>query len=95
MLALLKTGGNQYLAREDEVIKIKKIAGKPGDIVYLKGILFNKTGADNMNFTKEIEAQIVSQEKAKKILVFKKKRRKGYHKLQGYRQRVTFIKIKL
>ena len=99
MLAVLKNGGKQYLVKTGDILKLDKINAKIGDSITLNEVmlLLNaekklNIGTDLINGAK-IKAEVLSQQKEKKILVFKKKRRKDYKRLKGHRQHTTTIKI--
>lgn len=96
--AVIRTGGKQYRVSEGDVVKIEKLAGEVGETVTLADILFvggdgdAKIGAPLVANAK-VTGEIVGQARAKKIIVFKKKRRKGYSRQQGHRQYQTALKI--
>ncbi len=99
MHAVIKTGGKQYRVAEGETLKVEKLTGDAGSTVELGEVLSVGEGeaikigmpvVDGASVT----AEIVEHGRAKKIIVFKKKRRKGYKKKQGHRQDFTSIKIK-
>ena len=98
MYAVLKTGGKQYKVKEGDTIRIEKVDGEVGQAVELEEVLLignsrePKIGQPLVPNAKII-ADIVDQGKAKKIIVFKSKRRKGYRKKQGHRQMFTSLKI--
>lgn len=98
MKAVIKTGGKQYVVSQGDQLVVDKIEGEPGQKLELNDVLLiidgdsQKVGTPLIDGAK-INATIVDQEKSKKIIVFKYKRRKGYHKKQGHRQRVTKISI--
>ena len=98
-LTVIKTGGKQYLVKKGDIIDVEKIEGKPGKKVLIKDVLLsfieNKKGADiGQPYIKaDIEAEILSQEKGKKITIIKYKPKIRYHKKQGHRQLYTKIKI--
>lgn len=98
MYAVVKTGGRQYKIEPGQVVRVDKLEGQVGDTVTLTEVLLVKDGEalkagapllDGASVT----AQIVEQDKGKKIIVFKKKRRHGYQKTQGHRQDYTALKI--
>lgn len=96
--AVIRTGGKQYRVSEGDVIRIEKLAGNPGDKVTLGNVLFiGGNGEANIGLPlladAKVTGEIISQGKAKKVLVFKKKRRKGYSRQQGHRQQQTTLKI--
>ena len=97
MYAVIKTGGKQYKVSVDDLVKIEKIDGAVGDTIELDQVLMVggaevKLGTPLVPGAK-VKAQIVAQEKDKKILVFKSKRRKGYRKKNGHRQPITRLKV--
>lgn len=97
MYAVIKTGGKQYKVSEGDLLKVEKIDGAVGETVEIDQVLMVggaevKLGTPLVPGAK-VKAQIVAQEKDKKILVFKSKRRKGYRKKYGHRQPVTRLKV--
>jgi len=98
MLAILEKGGKQYMVREGDEIEVEKIEAENGSQVELNKVLLisdenvHKAGNPYVEGAKVI-GRVVGQEKGKKIIVFKFKRRKGYRKKQGHRQYITRIKI--
>lgn len=98
MYAVIATGGKQYKVSEGDVVRVEKLDGDVGTKVEIKDILMvggadsPKIGAPAVDKA-AVTGEIVEQGKAKKILVFKKKRRKGYKKMQGHRQQYTTLKI--
>ena len=98
MYAVVKTGGKQYRVRSGQVIRVEKLDGSVGDTVALDDVLLVgggesiKVGQPRLAGA-SVSAQITGQGRAKKIIVFKKRRRKGYHKKQGHRQAYTQLKI--
>ena len=98
MIAIFKTGGKQYIAQPGQILKVEKIKGKKGDNLSFNHILAISDGKDNTIGTPLvkgalIEAKILDQIRDKKIIVFKKKRRKNYRLTQGHRQYLTVLKI--
>lgn len=98
MYAVVKTGGKQYKVKEGDIIAIEKIDGNVGDTIELDEVLLI-AHADTLKIGQpivpdaKVVGSVVRQEKAKKIIIFKSKRRKGYRKKQGHRQRYTKLKI--
>ena len=96
--AVIRTGGKQYRVSEGEVVKVEKLTGEVGEKVTLADVLFvggdgdPKIGAPLVTDAKVI-GEIVDQGRAKKIIVFKKKRRKSYSRQRGHRQYHTALKI--
>ncbi len=98
MYAIIKTGGKQYRVSEGQTLRVEKLDGEQGDSVRLDTVLLvggegeTRIGKPTVEGA-AVDARIVRQGRAKKIIVFKKKRRKGYHKKQGHRQAFTELKI--
>jgi len=98
MYAVVSTGGKQYKVQQGETLRIEKIPGEVGSKVTLDRVLMVADG-DNIRVGQPvlekaaIQASIVEQDKAKKILVFKYKRRKRYRRKNGHRQPFTAIRI--
>jgi large subunit ribosomal protein L21 len=96
--AVIKTGGKQYSVTEGMSFKVEKLDGDKGQEVRLEDVLFiggekqPKIGAPKVDGA-FVAAEIVRQGRGKKILVYKKKRRKGYEKKVGHRQPFTELKI--
>ena len=98
MYAVVATGGKQYKVTVGETLRIEKIAGEVGAEVAFDQILLASDGEELKIGQPVLEgakvvAKIVEQDKAKKVLVFKYKRRKRYRKMQGHRQPFTAVKI--
>ena len=98
MYAVLSTGGKQYKVEEGDVLRIEKISGDVGASVSFDKVLMFSDGEKVRVGTPLIDGisvsgHIVEQDKAKKILIFKYKRRKNYRRKQGHRQPYTAIKI--
>jgi len=98
MYAVVNSGGKQYKVQEGEIFRVEKISGDIGSTVtFDKVLLFSdgeslKIGQPVLDDIK-VQGSIVEQNKAKKILVFKYKRRKRYRRKQGHRQPYTAIRI--
>ena len=98
MYAIVDSGGKQYKIREGETIRVEKISGEVGAAVTFDQVLLFSDG-ENISVGKPVlenvgvRGQIVEQGKAKKIIVFKYKRRKRYRRKQGHRQQYTAVKI--
>jgi large subunit ribosomal protein L21 len=96
--AVIRTGGKQYRVAEGEVVKVEKLPGEVGDKVTLADVLFvggegdPKIGLPVLTDAR-VTGEIVDQGRAKKIIVFKKKRRKSYSRQRGHRQYQTALKI--
>ncbi len=98
MYAVVKTGGKQYRVETGQTIRVEKIDGDVGTTVTLDNVLMYSDG-ENVNVGQPnldnvtVSGYIVEQDKARKILVFKYKKRKRYRRKQGHRQPFTAIKI--
>ena len=99
MYAIIRTGGKQYQVAAGERLRVEKLAGEVGDTLELDDVLLVAEG-DAVKIGQpavagaKVTARIVEQGKGKKILVFKKKRRKGYQLMKGHRQLYTSLEIK-
>jgi len=98
MYAIVRTGGKQYQVACGDQVRVEKLEGNVGDTVDLNDVLMVvsdgevKIGQPLLENCK-VTAKIAEQGKAKKIIVFKKKRRKGYRLKRGHRQFYTALKI--
>ncbi len=98
MYAVVRTGGKQYVVTEGDVFKAEKLAGEVGEKIVFDDILLVskegdlKVGSPVVSGAK-VTGTIVEQDRGKKIIVFKMKRRKGFRKKIGHRQYYTGIKV--
>ncbi len=98
MYAIVDSGGKQYKVKEGEILRVEKLAGEVGNKVSFDRILMFSDG-ENVNVGTPlledvaVNGHIVEQGKAKKIIVFKYKRRKRYRRKNGHRQQFTAVKI--
>lgn len=98
MYAVVQTGGKQYRVTAGDYIVVERLAGENGDKIELNDILLlDNEGKVTLGkpFVKDalIKATIVDQSRARKIIVFKKKRRKNYRRKQGHRQHQTVLHV--
>ncbi|MBO5291731.1 MAG: 50S ribosomal protein L21 [Lachnospiraceae bacterium] len=96
MYAIIATGGKQYKVSEGDVIKVEKLDAETGAAVTFDQVLAvsdngMKVGADVANAT--VTATVMDQGRGKKVIVYKYKRKTGYHKKNGHRQAYTQVKI--
>lgn len=97
MEAIIKTGGKQYSVAKGTKLNIEKLEGKPGDSITFDQVLM--VGGDSVKIGApfvagaKVVAKILSQGKGQKVIIYKYKRRKGYHKKQGHRQFQTRVEI--
>jgi len=98
MYAVIKTGGKQYRVAENDTLEIERLAGEPGDIVEFSDVLMVATdkGVEIGTPTvagATVAAELVSQSRGPKIIIFKKKRRKHYRRKNGHRQDLSEVRI--
>ncbi len=96
MYAIIATGGKQYKVSEGDIITIEKLGVEAGEKVTFDNVLAVsgdslKVGDDVANAT--VEASVVENGRGKKVIVYKYKRKTGYHKKNGHRQSFTKVKI--
>ena len=97
MFAVIRTGGKQYRVAPNDIIKIERVAGEPGDIIELGEVLLlggdsPKTGSPLVAGAL-VAAEVLEQSRDDKIIVFKKKRRQNYRRKRGHRQHLTVLRI--
>jgi len=98
MYAIIRTGGKQYQVAAGDTLRVEKLQGDVGETVELSDVLLVADGDDVKIGQPVVEgarvvAKIAEQGKAKKVLVFKKKKRKGYRVRNGHRQLFTALSI--
>ncbi len=98
MYAVIKTGGKQYRVAQDDVLKIEKLPGEKGDTITFDDVLMidsdgSTTFGEPLISGASVSAEIMDQGRHRKIIVFKKKRRKNYRRKNGHRQHFTTVKI--
>ena len=96
MYAIIATGGKQYKVAEGDIIKVEKLGAEAGETVTFDQVLAVsneglKVGNDVAGAT--VTASVLGNGKAKKVIVYKYKRKTGYHKKNGHRQAFTQVKI--
>ena len=96
MYAIIATGGKQYKVSEGDVIKVEKLNAEEGNTVTFDQVIAvndnaMKVGADVANAS--VTGTVMEQGKGKKVIVYKYKRKTGYHKKNGHRQAYTKVKI--
>ena len=98
MLAVIKTGGKQYLVSPGDKIKVEKLDAKEGkEIIFDQVLLLTKgrtikIGTPLIKGAK-VKAKVLEQGKAKKVIVFKYRAKKRYQKKMGHRQPYTQVEI--
>ena len=96
--AVIKTGGKQYRVAPGDVLRIEKLDGEAGaELQFTEVLMTARDGAVQIGQPTvagaSVRAEVLRQGRAKKILVFKKKRRKGYRRRQGHRQYETTVRV--
>ena len=98
MYAVVNTGGKQYKVKAGDILRVEKIPGDVGSPVTFDKVLMIADGEEvtvgqPVLENTSVKGTIVEQGKAKKIIVFKYKRRKRFRRKQGHRQAFTAVKI--
>lgn len=104
MFAIIESLGRQYKVSEGDIINLDRVAELNQDVPEGSNIIFtqvlmvsgddqNKVGAPYLQGA-TVTAEIIKQDRDKKVIAFKKKRRKGYHKKIGFRRALTRVQIK-
>lgn len=96
--AVIKTGGKQYKVAANDVVKIEKIAGEPGDVVTFDQILMVGNGDDVTVGAPLVEGalvagQFIETKKQRTIIILKKERRQHYDRRNGHRQQLSTVRI--
>ena len=98
MYAIIETGGKQYKVEQGDVVFVEKLGVEEGETVTFDKVLV--VGGDDVKVGTpyvdgaSVEASVGKNGKDKKIIVYKYKSKKGYHKKQGHRQPYTKVEIK-
>ncbi len=96
--AIVQTGGKQYRVAEGDVIDVEKLAVEAGSETHLEVLLVSNGTALQVGTPllsgATVTAEVVDQHKGDKVIAFKYKRRKGYHRTVGHRRQLTRLKIK-
>ncbi len=94
MFAIVRTGGKQYRVAAGDKIVVEKLAGEAGDTVTLDDVLFASDAGEVKPTTGlSVSAEILTQGRGDKVIVFKKRRRHNYRRRNGHRQSLTVLKI--
>ena len=96
MYAIIATGGKQYKVSEGDTIRVEKLSAEAGDTVKFDDVL--AIGGDKLLVGDDVKsasvsATVVENGKGKKVIVYRYKRKSGYHKKNGHRQAYTQVKI--
>jgi len=98
MYAVIKTGGKQYKVAEGDVVRVEKLALDAGQVVAFDEVLMlgdggtSQVGSPNVAGA-SVKATVLEQERAPKIVVFKKRRRQNSRQKNGHRQAVTVVRV--
>ena len=97
MYAIIATGGKQYKVAEGDSINVEKLGGEAGEQVTFDQVLAVNDGSLKVGqptvANASVTASVVKEGKAKKVIVYRYKRKTGYHKKNGHRQQYTQVKI--
>lgn len=97
MYAIIATGGKQYKVAEGDIIKVEKLGAEAGTTVTFDQVLVVNNGelvvGNPTVANANVSATVVEEGKNKKVIVFRYKRKSGYHKKNGHRQPYTKVKI--
>jgi len=96
--AIIETGGKQYMVRPGDRLDVEKLDAEPGSSVTVEAVLAVSDGAKLTVGAPRVagaavDLDVVEQFRGRKVVSFKKKRRKGYHKTIGHRQNLTAVKV--
>ena len=99
MYAVILTGGKQYRVEKGNTVLVEKLPSNPGEEIVLDKVLIvgdtdKATIGRPLVEGAKVLAEVVRQTRAPKVIVFKKRSKKGYKKTQGHRQYLTELKIK-
>ncbi|GMU93507.1 MAG: 50S ribosomal protein L21 [Candidatus Hydrogenedentota bacterium] len=99
MYAVLTTGGKQVKVAEGDIVRVEKIAAPVGDRIELGNVRLVAKDDGLVVDPKalagaKVVCEVMEQDRAKKVLVYKKKRRKNYQRTKGHRQSYTQLKVK-
>jgi large subunit ribosomal protein L21 len=95
---VVEAGGKQYLVKANDTLSVEKIEAEAGAKVELKPVLALSDGktltiGQPAVADAKVTASVVKQIRGEKVINFKMKRRKGYHRKKGHRQNLTVLKI--
>jgi large subunit ribosomal protein L21 len=99
MYAVFQTGGKQFRAEPGTRLRIPTLVAEPGDVVTFDHVLLTGDGEEQVQVGTpvvdgaSVKAEVLRHGRDRKIIVFKRKRRKGYRKKQGHRQGFTEIRV--
>jgi large subunit ribosomal protein L21 len=97
MFAVIRTGGKQYRVAAEDVIKVEKVKGDPGEIVQFGEVLV--VSGDDVTLGvptvagASVAAEVLEQGRGAKVIAFKKRRRKNSRRRRGHRQEFTLLRV--
>ena len=97
--AIIRTGGRQFRVAEGDTLDVDLLNVEPGKTATFGDVLLSADGKDLTHGNPlvsgaKVTAEVIEQRKDKKVVAFKYKRRKGYHRTVGHRRKLTRVKIK-
>ncbi len=95
MIAVVKVAGQQFKVEKDQTLYVPHLEGNAGDKVELEVLLVDTDGKLSVGSSvkTKVQAEILDQVKGDKVIAYKYKRRKGFHKKKGHRTEYTKIKV--
>ena len=99
MYAVIQTGGKQYRVAEGDILRVERLDKEPKQkVVFDRVLLVAKEGDIKVGAPvvkgATVEAEVITHDRAKKVIIFKKKRTTTYQRTQGHRQSYTEVRIK-
>ncbi len=95
MIAVVKVAGQQFKVEKDQTLYVPHLEGNAGDKIELEVLLVDAGGKLSVgaSVNTKVQAEILDQVKGDKVIAYKYKRRKGFHKKKGHRTEYTKIKV--
>ncbi|MBS1690335.1 MAG: 50S ribosomal protein L21 [Bacteroidetes bacterium] len=94
MFVIVNIAGQQFKVKKDDELFVHRLEGNIGDKVEFSEVLMSSNDNNvSLGGSSKVHAEIVDHLKGDKVIIFKKRRRKGYQKMNGHRQYLTKIKI--
>lgn len=99
MYAVIEISGKQQIVKQDEVLKVDRLSAEAGESITITKVLALGEG-ETLNFGTpfitgaSVVFEVLENKKDKKVIVFKKKRRKRYEVKRGHRQYLSVVKVK-
>ncbi|MBV9248911.1 MAG: 50S ribosomal protein L21 [Acetobacteraceae bacterium] len=99
MFAVIRTGGKQYRVTPNAVLKVEKLEAEPGATITFTDVLAVGDGDGNLMIGAptisgaSVTATVIAQDRLKKVIIFKKRRRQNSRRKNGHRQHVTVLRV--